>query len=148
MLLASWCSNNCDAHNTLNFNHLTVYTAALSNPWSFLSPSFRQRQDDVRGDAHHQRGHGAEPTGLSEQLLGPGLALRAADGQHAGRERPAAGHTEGDPGEPRPGAAAPSGRHLRPWLAAAPAQLRPATGKMQLWMDFMFGFTDRFIVSI
>ncbi|CAG02416.1 unnamed protein product [Tetraodon nigroviridis] len=67
--------------------------------------------------------------GSPEQRLGPGLALRAADGQHAGREGPAAGHAEGDAGEPEPGAAAPAGRHLRPRLSAAPAQLRPAAGK-------------------
>lgn len=115
-----------------NIIHFTLLNSSISlvalQLISKLSPP-RQRQDDVRGDAHHQRGHGAEPARLSEQRLGPGLALRAADGQHAGRAGPAAGHAEGDAGEPRPGPAASSRRHLRPRLSAATAQLRPATGE-------------------
>lgn len=92
----------------------------------------------MRGDAHHQRGHGAEPARLPEQRLGPGLPLRAADGQHAGREGPAAGHAEGDPGEPEPGPAAPARRHLRPRLPAAAAQLRPAAGKTPRQLQLLF----------
>lgn len=130
-------TQSCLSLLTVLCHYFFISNTATLSSCHFQTPLV-QRQDDVWGDAHHQRGHGAEPTRLSEQRLGPGLALRAADGQHAGREGPAPGHTEGDAGEPRPGPAASAGRHLRPWLSAAPAQLRPATGKSLLQMSGIF----------
>lgn len=90
--------------------------------------------DDVRGDAHHQRGRGGKqwrrPWLRLSSPFGFRGTFRVSDGVHAGGEGPAPGHVEGDAGELGTNAGQAAGGQPRTRRPAEAAQLCLASGKI------------------